>query len=348
MTRKTVADAGRLREFLPTDRMKLLLLLLTVFLAAGSDLRAVRGTTLAVEGTHFEVDGQKKFLLGLSYYGALGAPAEHIRTDLDHMQEHGFNWIRVWATWTAFDNDVSAVDADGRPREKYLKRLKRLVKEADSRGMIVDVTLSRGEWLPDQSGHMRAVETLTKALRSFDNVYIDLGNERNIRDARYVSFEELKALRKRVKKLDPDRLVTASHAGVMSRQQAREYLTVAGVDFLSPHRPRNERSPGQTKETTQRYLQWVEDMGRSVPVHYQEPFRRDFSPWQPKAEDFVTDARGAKQGGAAGWCLHNGSPRGPHTEGPRRSFDLRKKTLFEQLDAEEMKAIRRMSEVLDL
>ena len=68
-----------------------------------------------------------------------------VRRDLDDLQRHGFNWLRVWATWAAFDHDVSAVDAAGRPREPFLGRLKWLVAECDRRGLVVDVTLTRGD-----------------------------------------------------------------------------------------------------------------------------------------------------------------------------------------------------------
>src|SRR4029453_4033711 len=60
--------------------------------------------------------GGATFLLGMSYYGGLGAQEEFVRRDLDDLERHGFNWLRVWATWAAFDRDVSAGDADGRPR----------------------------------------------------------------------------------------------------------------------------------------------------------------------------------------------------------------------------------------
>ena len=59
------------------------------------------------------------------------------------------------------------------------------------------------------------------------------------------------------------------------------------VDFLSPHRPRTPRSPGQTRHITQ-------------------PYRAD------NAE-------------------------------PRRSFDLRTKRLFEQLDTTERQAVQRFA-----
>jgi hypothetical protein len=76
-------------------------------------------------------------------------------------------------------------------------------------------------------------------------------------------------------------------------------------------------------------------IGRPAPVHYQEPFRRGYGRWQPMADDFLADLRGAVAGGAAGWCLHNGSSRRAPKERPRRSFDLHDRRLFDQIDQEE-------------
>ena len=81
--------------------------------------------------------------------------------------------------------------------------------------------------------------------------------------------------------------------------------------------------------------------GRVVPLHHQEPFRRGYQGWEPTAADFLTDLRGAVAGGAAGWCLHNGTQRNAPDQQPRRSFDLRGRRLFDQLDDEERKVICR-------
>ena len=109
------------------------------------DGKAVGDTVLGIRETRFTLNGEPTFLLGMSYYGALGAPEDFVRRDLDELKRHGFNWVRVWATWGAFDRDVSAVDAGGGPREPFLGRLKWLVAECDRRGLIVDVTLTRGD-----------------------------------------------------------------------------------------------------------------------------------------------------------------------------------------------------------
>jgi len=304
----------------------------------GAGARAAR---LGIDGTAFTIDGKKQFLLGASYYGGLGAPDAFISRDLDDLKRLGFNWIRVWATWGAFGNNVSAVNVDGTAREPYLSRLVALVREANRRGLIVDVTLSRGAGLPNQEAHLRAVETLARALRPYRNVYFDLGNERDVRDARFVDFPELKALRDRVKATDPRRLVTASGDG--DRKALARYLFEAQVDFIAPHLARRAGSAEQTADKTREYLRWMGELGRSVPVHYQEPFRRGYGAWQPTAEDFCTDLRGAKTGGAAGWCFHNGSVRNRESERPRRSFDMRPSEgrLMDQLDPVEKPFVKR-------
>jgi len=314
---------------------------------------ATSETKLGVEGTRFTINGEPTFLLGISFYGALGASKEFILKDLDDMQRYGFNWIRVWATWSAFGNDVSAVDPNGNPREPYLGKLRWLIEECDRRGMVVDVTLSRGNGitgpprLQNLESLSRAVRTLLEELKPYRNWYLDMANERNIRDKRYVPFEELVELRKLAKKLDPDRLITASYSGDIDEDDLRRYLLEVKVDFISPHRPRNDRSPSQTADRTRGYIKLMKEIGRVVPVHYQEPFRRGFRPnrWEPKAEDFLRDLKGAKDGGAAGWCFHNGDQKNRPEGKPRRSFDMREKRLFEQLDGEEMRFLKQMSKM---
>lgn len=297
---------------------------------------------LGVADSRFTLDGRPVFLLGASYYGALGAPEEFIQKDLDDLQRHGFNWIRVWATWAAFTNDVSAVDHEGHERQPFLTKLKWLVAECNQRGMIVDVTLSRGNGvtgpprLANLATHQRAIDTLLTAIGHHYNWYLDLANERNIRDDRFVSTDELRSLRQHVKQLDPKRLVTASHAGGdLSHDEVRRYALDVGLDFIAPHRPRTSRSPTETAGHTRIVLEWLRKAGRLVPVHYQEPFRRGYGDWQPKSADFRTDLVGAIEGGAAGWCFHNGATRSANGE-PRRSFDMRARRLFDQLDHEEL------------
>jgi hypothetical protein len=327
-----------------------LVALATIFAGSGSlSALTVEAATLGVDGSQFTLNGRPTFLLGLSYYGGLGASEDFIRRDLDDAQRHGFNWLRVWATWESFGKDVSAVDSRGQSRQPFMDRLKWLIAECDRRDLVVDLTLTRGKGppgatsvgrLPDLESHQRAVQTVANALKQHRNWYLDLANEHDVRDERYVPLEELKNLREAVRQVDPSRLVTASFGGHdLSERDVRDALLTAGLDFLSPHRPRNSESPAQTEARTRECLALMTQIGRVVPVHYQEPFRRGYSAWEPSAADFLADLHGAVAGGAAGWCFHNGSHGDATDKEPRRSFDLRNKRLFDQLDAEERKVV---------
>ncbi|MCC6445324.1 MAG: hypothetical protein IT210_17925 [Armatimonadetes bacterium] len=307
-------------------------------------------TQLGIEETRFTINGTPVFLLGISYYGALGAPEASIRQDIAEMKAYGVNWLRVWATWAARQDEVSAVDSEGGPREAYLKKLEGLVAECDREGLAVDATLSRGNGLTGPArlqslkAHRQAAEALASALASYRNWYLDIGNERNIPDDRFVSYTDLHVIRNSVRRADPGRLVTASHAGDIERSELAEYLINVPVDFLCPHRPRHVGSPGETEAKSKGYLAWMEAAGRVIPLHYQEPFRRDFGDWQPQAHDFATDMEAARAGGAAGWCFHNGDNRESPDRKPWRSFGMREERLFPQLDAEEpafLKGLRR-------
>lgn len=297
----------------------------TVFLVASlvggrfvhaDDADKPSSTVLGVDGTRFTLNGRPTFLLGISYYAGLGAKEEFVTQDLDDFQQHGFQWLRLWATCGFFGQDISAVDAQGNPREPGFSRLKSIVAECDRRGMVVDVTLHRDKsgmngGLPDLAAHQQAVETIVTALKPHRNWYLDLANECDVRDARFVPIEELLVLRDQVRRLDPTRLVTASLGGHdLTKEEIDDGLVIIGLDFLTPHLAREPDSPSQTESKTRESLVLMQELGRSAPIMYQEPFRRGYERWQPSTDDFLTDLHGAKAGGAAGWCFHNGGQRG--------------------------------------
>ena len=335
-----------------TRHVGLLPLLIAPIILAAS---ARANTELGVEGERFTVNGTPLFLLGASYYGGAGASDETVRRDLDDLRHDGFNWIRVWATWSAGDRDISAVGADGSPREPWLGRLKKLVEACDEHGMLVDVTLTRQRGgrgpsrLANPDDHRRAVQTLLTALRASRNWYLDLANERNVGDGRFVGYDELKSLRDRAKEVDPARLVTASHSSDDDAflSALPQYLNTVRVDFVAPHRGRHKGTAAETEAFTRHALGRMRETGRVVPVHFQEPFRRGYADWQPVSDDYVQDLRGAVMGGAAGWCFHNGDDRPSPDHRPRRSFDLGERRLYEQLDDVELDVVGRLKKVAD-
>ncbi len=309
---------------------------------------SIPALTLEISDDKFLIDKRPVFLLGASYYGGLGAPDDFIDKDLKELKQHGFNWIRLWSTWSAFNDNVSAVDSKGNAREPFLTKLKTICKKADELGMVVDVTLSRGNGvvgsglLPSQAEHINAVKLLAEELRPFRNIYFDIANERNIKDSRYVDYEQLKSLRDQIKEVDPNRLVTASHAGDIPKDEIDQYIDFVKVDFIAPHRPRHAGSPDETEQKTQEYIKYMKEKGKKVPIHYQEPFRRGYGDWQPLAIDFLTDLKNSIRNGASGWCFHNGDTR------PRRSFcmSVTEGRLFEQLDSEEKEVIEKAESII--
>ena len=314
--------------------------------AAGAESAA--STTLGVRGDRFTLNGRPSFLLGISWYGGLGAVPEAARADLRDMARHGFNWFRLWATWSGGDHDVSAVDARGEPRAPYFDRLRGIVAEADRLGLVVDLTLTPGRGLnaphlADEASHARAVTLLCESLHGHRNWYLDLANEHNIaasgRLQQPVGWETLARLRRAARAADPGRLVTASHVGRPSPADLVRLRREVGLDFLCPHLDREPAAPRRTAARVAEIREGLRLAGLEAPVHMQEPFRRDFSArWQPEEEDFRTDLRGAREGGAAGWCFHNGMDfrSGPGwNRSPARCFDLRERRLFDQLDPAE-------------
>lgn len=305
----------------------------------------VGATELGIQESLFTIDGEPTFLLGISYYGALGASKDSIQKDLDDVQEYRFNWIRVWATWGAFDNDVTVVNDRGLAREPFISKLQWLIEECDRRGIIVDVTISRGNHvvgpprLQTLDVHRRAVETIVTKLKPYRNWYFDLSNERNILDDRFTSIEELRELQETVHRLDPQRLVSASRSGNITRKELRDEILKAKLDFITPHRSREKNTHQETEPKTREWIAWMEQIGHSVPIHFQEPFRSGYGKAAHGPEDFLIDLEGAFRGGAAGWCFHNGDSRGKPERKPRRSFDMREQRLFEQLDSEDRKVL---------
>ncbi len=296
---------------------------------------------LGIDGERITVDGRPTFLVGISYYGALAAPEEFIRQDFAEFAMAGLNWVRVWAMWGFFDQHLAATDLDGAPRQPDLDRLLRLCELAAEQGLIVDITLIHsGErtgqpaMLRDVNAHLRAVQTLTTALKPHRNVYFDLANERDLRN-KYVSFEDLRRLRDALKALDPQRLVTASSTGEPDDAELIGSIRTAGLDFLTPHVPRSSESAAQNRTRTIALRERLRELDLVAPLHYQEPFRRGFTKgWEPTLQDFLNDLNGALEGGAAGWCFHNGDQRDAPEGRPRRSFDLRpaEGRLIDQLD----------------
>src|SRR5437899_790164 len=63
---------------------------------AGEGSGGAPKVVLTISDSRCLINGEPTFLLGFSYFAALGAPEEFISRDLDDFQHSGFNWLRVW------------------------------------------------------------------------------------------------------------------------------------------------------------------------------------------------------------------------------------------------------------
>ena len=296
------------------------------------------------DGKYFTLDGAPTYLNGISYYaGCSVSTPSWVTQDLDDMRADGLNWIRVWTHW---DSAGSVTTTSGAVREPAMSRLKTIISECNSRGMIVDVTMSRGDSPSpsNQTDHLACARTIATQLLPYRNVYIDIGNERDVGDGRFVSYPDMAELITAIKAIDPNRLCTAS--GVPSDQNdLNQYLSVGHCDFISTHLCRDAECPAQTINTVKTFTTWMAGLGKRVPVHLQEPFRRDYASYQPVQDDYYRDDGGGKLAEAAGWCLHNGSNHGNF---PGRSFDMSdtKGRLYAQLDSVEREVSDNINDVI--
>ena len=60
----------------------------------------------------------------------------------------------------------------------------------------------------------------------------------------------------------------------------------------------------------------------------------------------VFEERGAIEGGAAGWCFHNGDQKDRRESRPRRSFDMRGQRVFDHLDEQERQVVQQVGEIV--
>ena len=198
---------------------------------------------ITVSGTRFELDGKPFPYTGLSFFNAiyntnLNASSLDRIAWMKKFRGYGINVLRIWCQW---DNKRGFVDAsptstiyepEGSLRAEHLRTLKQILKDADSLGMCVELVLfaqeSWRESIRISSGaDERAVEALTRELMPFRNVTFQIWNEHD--DARVIP------LVKRIKSLDPKRLVTNScgYAGVLGDDEENQVL-----DYLTPHTTR--------------------------------------------------------------------------------------------------------------
>jgi hypothetical protein len=327
-----------------TDRRALALAARLAGLVAVALIAAPADAALGVSPQGILVDGQRAFVTGVSMFDALGA-APPRDADLDALGPWGVNTVRVWAHWHAaiYQSD-GALTAEGR------SRLLALAERLQSRKLILELVVLRPGQLPGQpfavfaseAARTKAVEAVTDALRPFRNVLFDLYNEHDHPDGP-ISHVAARALRDRVKAIDPSRLVTISSTeshlisaeGKVDEKGLGNLRGEAGtgpdsvaVDIVAPHFPRTETWAAATGDRVGAIRAALTSFGSQAPVYLNEERRADTGV-RIAADAYPRARTAASTAGAAGWVFHTAA-----------GFELGKTAFLDALSPDERAGLR--------
>lgn len=273
------------------------LLILLALLLSAHDAAAQK---LTVDGDRFAVDGSPKFLVFMSFFGAMGAP--NIADDLKFLGEMGFDGVRIWPN---LNTGPQLMNADGSLAPQGLDRLKFILDRARDARLIVDVSFTH-EHITGMSmdATLAGIVNATNELRGYDNVLFDIQNERNVGDRRYMSEEDVGRIYRAVKAADPSRITFADNSlgEDWGPQYAADFTARLGLDVTALHESR------KLQWYTQPFLQSIVDTMRKSgrPVYLQEPNSSRDRNYEAndRAEYYLQAVANAKLAGAAAWCFH--------------------------------------------
>lgn len=245
---------------------------------------------LKINGTRFEMNGKPFEFTGVSFFNAIYNPefnrsSEIRRQWIRKFNEYGINVFRVWCQW---DNSIGFIDTgkdktmynpDGTLRSSSLAVLESLIKDADAENTVILLVLFSHESIGKETrlsdeASARAVAEISKALKPYRNVIIQIWNEFN-----YKAIDWYKI----VKGIDPQRIVTNSpgFGGDLGSSEENRIM-----DYLSPHTSRNDNSHWEIGVKEIEYLQ----IKFKKPVVDDEPARRGTPKYGgPKSAVFPTD-----------------------------------------------------------
>lgn len=255
-------------------------------------------------------------LLFISYFDALRAT--ELEGDLDYIAtDLKFDGIRVFPNWLQRDPNYCAIpdtdllfDNAGNVRGDHpepsgaLKTLLDMIKAADRRGLVVDLSFVKNAGLSTDA-YVRAVTRTAALIEPFGNVIIDLQNEVDVNE---LPEADVKKLRESIERRDPKRIVMVSRSGTVA--DAVAYSRRLALSAIAYH-------DGRGDGWQSRVPQVVNELKASgLPVYLQEPQawnsglricertegvnrESDGTP-----DHFRAAVANAKSAGAAAWTFH--------------------------------------------
>lgn len=294
-------------------------------LSASPETLNTSGPLVGIAGDRFTLNGVPTFLLGVSYFDALGWKT----SDFDMLAARKFNLIRVWLDWgVSTDRSRSFFDADG--NLVRVAQLLGLVRAAAARGIVVDVTILDSDNASGAGNPENAVRNAMRALSGEPNVFFDLVNEHSRSPVEWsIDHARLESLVGIAHATNPKALVTLSAVENHYIENGVGVDLEIGLNLLAPHFARGDGVSTAVKVSAFK-------SSTVLPVYLQEENRRgwqgDFS--LTKA-DFLKAAGEAVTAGAAGWVFHTAA-----------GFDLSASSFFDNLDDVERATVDALGDVV--
>ena len=357
----SVKAAGGKQAFTPPFSGPAVLYLKVASAEAGAASGATSAPKLGISGDKFTIDGEPTFLLGVSYFDALGWS----NADLDALQARRFNLIRIFLDWgirPGGNRTRSHFNPDG--SMKNTTSLLDFVRACAARGVIVDVTIlssdskSLGDWTSG-AFPQTAVRNAVRLLAPEPNVFFDLVNEHNGFVPRGKAWSDshtmMQSLMTAARQESGSAILTYSSMSATFPNYAGHVYTAndsiitanvdqelaTGVDLMAPHPGREDDWFDRTDRRVTNLKNYMASRGRLIPVYLQEENRRGGGdatgePLRnlPK-EQFFQAAREAKNAGAAAWLFHTDA-----------GFDMSAKNFFDPLDPVEREVVEGLGEVV--
>ena len=302
---------------------------------------------LKIQSGLFVVKSNPTFLLGISYFDALSAPINILESDISFLKARGFNALRVWGTWHDEHQPraINVIRNNGTLDLDGVSKLKRVLNVARTNGFIVKLVFSRSaiEGIGVEN-YKKGIRSIAVILKPYRGVLFDIQNETNhcgtSRDPDcegHLTLTKIAEIRRAIKEVDPNRLVTASRNGEPITQGKDDYLSFKNkgtVDFIATHRPSRTRDGLWAHYTDNEAAEIRSIVGPSIPILFDEP-NRCGGPMNCTAQSesnlFITAARNAKRSGSAGWFFHT-----------QAGFRLTSRSLSSQLNPIERSAVDRL------
>jgi len=267
--------------------------------------------TPSPDSPYFDFYGRQEFLIFVSYFD--GIRAKYLEPDLDWLKAKGVDGIRLYLNFSYPPNQPwdFLFQSDGSLHPHKLGMLGHILRQAQDRNMVVDISSSRRK---DPDGWQMSFGTYAHAWRllsielekwTFGNYLIDIENEHNNPWAgqQYTMTQaEAVIVREAVQANLPDVPITVSVASHISPEAAAAWATAEGMNYMGYHDPRVSGWPEDTEGLAVRCRNAVGD--NSIKIYFQEPPGIGKAGNAQNASEFRTALAGAKRAKIAAWCFH--------------------------------------------